>query len=129
MLRINATVLLFALIATAFTCLLFAVLPAMRATRVETGDALRSGSRGSQSRQRASALQVLVTAEVALCIVLLVAAALLLQSWKRVLRVDPGFRSDGLATLQVSLPSTYKDDAGSKVFTREPLLSLPRFPA
>ena len=108
---INASVLLFALIATACTCLLFGVLPAMRATRLEAGDALRAGSRGSQSRQRAAAQQVLVTAEVALCVVLLVAAALLLQSWQRVLHVDPGFRPDGLATLRVNVPPTYKDDA------------------
>ena len=113
---IDAPVLLFALISTVLTCLLFGVLPAMRATRVETGDALRSGSRGSQSRQRAAALQVLVTAEVALCIVLLVAAALLLQSWQRVLHVDPGFRPGGLATLRVSLPPTYKDDAVIEAF-------------
>jgi putative ABC transport system permease protein len=115
-LPINASVLLFALIATVFTCLLFGALPAMRATRVETGDALRSGSRGSQSRQRARALQVLVTGEVALCIVLLVAVALLLESWQRVLRVDPGFRPDGLATLRVNLPSTYKDDVAIQSF-------------
>ena len=103
-------VLLFALLATGFTCLLFGILPAMRATRVETGDALRSGSRGSQSRQRAAAQQVLVTAEVALCLVLLVAAALLLRSWQRVLRVDPGFRPDGLA-----LPTWSRDPSGAVV--------------
>ena len=125
---IDAPVLLFALIATAFTCLLFGVLPAMRATRVETGDALRSGSRGSQSRQRAAALQVLVTAEVALCIVLLVAAALLLQSWQRVLRVDPGFRPDGLATLRVSLPTTYKDDAAIQSFYSRATAQLATLP-
>jgi putative ABC transport system permease protein len=102
---LNASVLLFALIATIVTCLLFGVLPAMRATRVETSDALRSGSRGSQTRRRAAAQQALVTAEVALCIVLLVAAQLLLQSWQRVLRVDPGFRPDGLAT--TSQPASY----------------------
>ena len=90
---INASVLLFAVIATACTCLLFGVLPAMRATRVETGDSLRTGSRGSQSRQRTAAQQVLVTAEVALCVVLLVGAALLLQSLQRVLQVNPGFRA------------------------------------
>jgi len=113
---IDASVLLFALIATACTCLLFGVLPAMRATRVESGDALRSGSRGSQSRRRAAAQQVLVTAEVALGVVLLVAAALLLQSWQRVLHVDPGFRVDGLATLRVNLPPTYKGDAAVQSF-------------
>jgi putative ABC transport system permease protein len=108
---IDASVLLFALAATVFTCLLFAVLPAMRATRVETGDALHSGPRSSQSSQRVSAQRVLVTAEVALCTMLLVAAALLYQSWRRVLRVDPGFRPDGLATLRVSLPPSYTNDA------------------
>lgn len=107
----NASVLFFALIATIVTCLLFGVLPALRATRVQTGDALRSGCRGSQSRQRAAAQQALVTAEVALCIVLLVAAALLFQSWQRVLRVDPGFQPDGLATLRVNLPPAYNNTA------------------
>jgi len=125
---INASVLLFALIATVFTCLLFGILPAMRATRVETGDALRSGSRGSQSRQRAAAQQVLVTGEVALCIVLLVAAALLLQSWKRVLRVDPGFRPDGLATLRVNLPSTYKEDSAIQSFYSRATAQLDNLP-
>ena len=125
---INASVLLFALIATAFTCLLFGVLPAMRATRVETGDVLRSGSRGSQSRQRAAAQQVLVTAQVALCIVLLVAAALLLQSWQRVLRVDPGFRPDGLATLRVNLPPTYKDDVAIQSFYSRSTAELATLP-
>ena len=113
---INGSVLLFALAATAVTCLMFGVLPAMRATRVETGNALRSGSRGSQSKQRAAAQRVLVTGEVALCVVLLVAAALLLQSWQRVLRVDPGFRPDGLATMRVNLPLTYKDDNAIRSF-------------
>ena len=126
---INGSVLLFAVIATVFTCLLFGVLPAMRATRVETGDALRSGARGTQSRQRAAAQQMLVTAEVALSIVLLVAAALLFQSWQRVLRVDPGFRADGLATVRVSLPTTYKDDAAVQSFYSRAQAQLASLPA
>ena len=125
---INASVLLFAVIATVLTCLLFGVLPAMRATRVETGDALRSGARGSQSRQRAAAQKVLVTAEVALCVVLLVAAALLLQSWQRVLHVDPGFRAEGLATLRVNLPATYKDDARIRSFYSRVTVQLASLP-
>ena len=125
---INASVLVFALTATAFTCLLFGVLPAMRATRVETGDALRSGSRGSQSRQRAAAQQVLVTTEVALSIVLLVAAALLLESWQRVLRVDPGFRPGGLATLRVSPPPTYEEDAAMQSFYSRATAQLAALP-
>jgi putative ABC transport system permease protein len=126
---INAPVLLFALIATVLTCLLFGILPAMRATRVETGDALRSGSRGSQSRGRAAAQQVLVMAEVALCIVLLVAAQLLLQSWQRVLRVDPGFRADSLATVRVALPPTYKDGAAFQAFYSRAIAQLATLPA
>ncbi len=124
----NASVLLFALIATVVTCLLFGVVPAMRATRVETGDALRSGVRGSQSRQRAAAQQALVTAEVALCVVLLVAATLLLQSWQRVLRLDPGFRPDGLATLRVNLPPTYKEDAAIQAFYSRATAQLATLP-
>jgi putative ABC transport system permease protein len=126
---IDASVLFFAVIATIVTCLLFGVLPAMRTTRVQTGDALRCGSRGSQSRRRAAAQQALVTAEVALCIVLLVAAALLLQSWQRVLRVDPGFRPEGLATLRVNLPPTYKDDSAIRTFYSRATAQLATLPA
>lgn len=125
---IDGSVLLFATIATACTCLLFGVLPAMRATRVETVDALRSGSRSSQSRQRAAAQQILAVAEVVLCIVLLAAAALLLQSWQRVLRVDPGFRPDGLATLRVTLPPTYKGDAAIQTFYSRATAQLATLP-
>lgn len=112
----DATVLAFAFAATVVTCVLFGILPAMRATRVETTDALRSGSRGSQGRQRSVAQQTLVTAEVAMCIVLLVGAGLLLQSWKRLFGVDPGFRPDGLATLRVNVPPTYKEDGQIRAF-------------
>jgi putative ABC transport system permease protein len=126
---INASVLFFALTATIVTCLLFGVLPAIRATRVETGDALRSGARGSQTRRRAAAQQVLVTAEVALCIVLLVAAQLLLQSWQRVLRVDPGFRPDGIATLRVMLPPTYTNNAAIQTFYSRATAQLGTLPA
>jgi len=124
----NAPVLLFALTATVMTCLLFGVVPAMRATRVETGDALRSGVRGSQSRQRARAQQALVTAEVALCIVLLVAAGFLFRSWQRVMRVDPGFRSDGLATLRVSLPPAYQSNAAMQTFYSRAMGQLATLP-
>jgi putative ABC transport system permease protein len=72
---------------------------------------------------------MLVTAEVALSIVLLVAAALLFQSWQRVLRVDPGFRADGLATVRVSLPTTYKDDAAVHSFYSRAQAQLASLPA
>jgi putative ABC transport system permease protein len=113
---IDTRVLVFAFAATVVTCLLFAVLPAIRATRVERTDALRSGSRSSQSRQRRAAQQALVTAEVAVCMVLLVAAGLLLQSWWRLLAVDPGFRPDALATLRVNVPPAYKEDGQIRAF-------------
>ena len=125
---INAPVLVFAFAATVVTCLLFGVLPAMWATRVETTDALRSGSRGSQSRQRSAAQQTLVTAEVAMCIVLLVAAGLLLQSWQRLLGVDPGFRPDGLATLRVNVPPTYKEDGQIRAFYSRATAQLAALP-
>jgi putative ABC transport system permease protein len=66
---------------------------------------------------------------VALCIVLLVAAQLLLQSWQRVLRVDPGFRTEGLATLRVILPPTYKDAASFQAFYSRATAQLASLPA
>ena len=124
---IDFHVLLFAFAATLATSLLFGVAPAFHAARVDAADALKSGSQ-SGSAQRAFARQLLVVAQVALCLVLLVGAGLLFRSFTRVLDVDPGFRADHLLSLRIGLPNTYKTIAAvTEVDTRfaDALKSLP----
>ena len=85
------------------TGIVFGLLPAIWGPRVDLSDALKEGSRGSTAgggRLR----KMLVVAEVALSVVLLVGAGLMLRSFSRLRSVDPGFRTDHALTLRVSLP-------------------------
>ena len=107
----DTSVLLFAVAATLVTTVLFGIAPAIRATRVDLSDALRSGTRSSSSPERAFVQRALVVAEVALCLALLSGAGLLFKSFRRVLEVQPGFRTEDLVTIRVNLPGTYESVA------------------
>jgi predicted permease len=102
--RLDLTALLVTLLATLFTGLLIGVVPAWQAARVNVGETLKEASRGSTGggqRLRGS----LLVAEVALSLVLLIAAGLLLTSFVRVQRVEPGFNPDNVFTAQLVLPA------------------------
>lgn len=93
----------FSLAVSLLTGLLIGVLPAWRASRVNVQEALKDASRGSVgSRDRLRS--VLLVAEVALSLVLLIAAGLLLTSFARLQRVEPGFQPDGVFTAQLAIP-------------------------
>jgi putative ABC transport system permease protein len=99
---IDWAVLLFTLVTTISTGILFGVVPALKAGRLNTHDSLKEGARGisgAKSRTRAA----LVIAEIALSMILLVGAGLLIRSFDRLLRVDPGFRPDNVLTMRVSM--------------------------
>jgi putative ABC transport system permease protein len=99
---IDFRVLSFAVILTGLTAIGFGAVPALRACRGDlTG--LREGARsggGRTSRFRSG----LIFTEVALSTVLLISAGLLLKALLRIESVNPGFRSDGVLTLQTALP-------------------------
>jgi putative ABC transport system permease protein len=96
-LTIDARVLLFTLAISLLSCLLFGLAPgAWRAAP--------SGLRGSRRRGRAASL--LVTAEVALAVLLLIGAGLLLKSYARLRHVDPGFNPEHVLTMRVQYPPT-----------------------
>jgi putative ABC transport system permease protein len=102
-------------------CLMFGLAPSVTATRVNWG------LRGSRPRRKMSS--VLVAAEVALALVLLVGAGLLLKSFAHLRSIDPGFRPDHLLTMNVQLSGPRYAEARRKVnfFSelRERLATLP----
>jgi predicted permease len=106
---IDPMALLFTLLVTLVTGLTIGLLPALQAARVNVNDALKEASRGSTSggqRLRAS----LLVAEVSLSLVLLIAAGLLLTSFARLQRVEPGFEPEGIFTAQLVLPPQRYDE-------------------
>jgi predicted permease len=99
----------FTILVTLVTGLAIGLLPAWQASAVNVLETLKAASRGSTGtgqRLRAS----LLVAEVSLSVVLLVGAGLLLTSFARLQRVEPGFRPDGLFTAQLVLPAQRYDD-------------------
>jgi putative ABC transport system permease protein len=86
------------------TGIIFGLVPAIWGPRVDLTDALKEGgSRGSTGRG-GRLRKLLVVAEVALSVVLLVGAGLMLRSFSRLRNVNPGFHTDHALTLRVSLP-------------------------
>ena len=101
---IDARVAAFTAIVSLATGVLFGLVPAMKATRLELNDALKEGGRTAAAHGLGGRL--LVVAEVAVSIVLLVSAGLLLRSFARIQDVQPGFAADRLLTLRVALPAS-----------------------
>lgn len=101
---VDLRILAFAAAMTLVIAVGFGVAPAWRALRDVDAAGLREGSRGGVGGRRERLRGVLVTAEVTLSVVLLVAAGLLIRALWRVQAVDPGFRTDGVLTLRTTLP-------------------------
>jgi predicted permease len=110
--RLDLTVAAFTLALSILTSVLFGLAPALKAARPDLIGVLRASGEGSRTSDRRAALGLtprglLVAGEVSLSILLLIGAALLMQSFARLHSVNPGFRSEGLLTMHISLPSGY----------------------
>jgi putative ABC transport system permease protein len=120
------TVLLFALAITLFTGVACGLAPALRTARANLQPALKEGSRGSTSSSHRRSNNAFAVAQLALSLVLLIGAALLLQSFKNLLAVDPGFRSENVLTGQLLLPATRYPNNAQVVSFYEQLLERVR---
>jgi putative ABC transport system permease protein len=100
---IDGRVLLFSLMVSTLTGILFGLAPAWQAARARAAEALKEGGRSSLVPGGRWLRDGLLVAEVALSIVLLVGAALLLRSFVRITSVDPGFRPGQVLAFRVSL--------------------------
>jgi putative ABC transport system permease protein len=115
-LGVNPWVLAFTLLAAILTGVLSGLVPALQAPYKNIVAGLREGERsqaGSRAQKRLRA--VLVTAEVALSLMLLVGAGLLIRSFDRLLRVDRGFQSENRLLAAVNIPGSYKERASDLI--------------
>ena len=102
---LNLTVLLFTVLVTAVTGIFFGLAPAVQASRVNLTEALNSARNSIAIGWGSRFRRLLVVTEFTLALVLMIGAALLIQSLFRLQRVNPGFSSDKTLTMEVSLPS------------------------
>ena len=103
---LDAYAVVFALVASVVTCLLFGMAPALQAARLDLNAALKSSGGGRSTGKLSARLRgLLVSAEVAISVVLLVGAGLLITSFAKLRNVNFGFNPENLLTIQVALSS------------------------
>src|SRR6266478_4239180 len=102
---ISWNILLFALVASIVSGVLFGLAPALQASRLDLNHALKQEGRSAGSRERARTRRSLVITEFALSLVLMIAAGLLLRSFWDLLNVQLGFSPQSVMSVRTRLPS------------------------
>ena len=127
--HMDLRVLAFTVLVSLATGILFGLAPAFSSRHV-THDALKEGGRGGTAGAGSQRLRgMLVVAEMALSLTLLVGAGLLIRSFLRLQEVDTGFRPAGVLTMRISLPEEkYAKIEQTRTFYRELLDRIRRLP-
>ncbi|HST77676.1 MAG TPA: ABC transporter permease, partial [Verrucomicrobiae bacterium] len=116
-------VMVFMVAISVITGLAFGMFPALQLSRTDMNSRLRDEGRGtSAGRARAQVKNVLVVCQVAFSLVMLIVAGLLVRSFSRLLRVDPGFDSQNVLTMSISLPTVKYSKPDQKVMFFDELL-------
>ena len=110
---VDLQVLAFTFAVCVLSGVLFGVAPAMAASRTDLVSTLKAGGRDSADSGSPLLRRALVTAEIALALVLLIGAGLMLRTMDRIRGFDPGFRPEGLITMRLALPLETGADAES----------------
>jgi predicted permease len=132
------TVLLVSAVVAIGSGILFGLIPALASAKPELTEALKEGGRGSTSGARPNRVRnMLVIAEIALALVLLVGAGLLMKSFARLQGVNPGFNARQVLMMELSLPQTkypsganpsYLGGDSTRNFYQEALRRIARLP-
>jgi predicted permease len=103
-LTIDPAVLLFTMVVAAATAVFFGLAPAVQSRFVDLVNALKQGARDGGNAGRHHIRQVLVTAEIALAVMLVIGAGLLVRTVYNLTRVDAGFDRSRMVTFSLTLP-------------------------
>ncbi|MCK5652796.1 MAG: ABC transporter permease, partial [Gemmatimonadetes bacterium] len=122
--QVDLSVLVFAVVTGTLSGVLFGILPAFITAREAVGTTLRSGGRGG-SRRRAGLGRWVLTGEIGLTVMLVVASGLLAQSLSQLLDVPLGFDPEDVASVEVNLPGMrYENPEAHIAFMDEVLLEM-----
>jgi putative ABC transport system permease protein len=94
----------FTFVVSLLTGIIFGLAPALQAAKIELTEAMKESARSGVSRHRSRLRNTLVIAEVAIAVVLLIGAGLLLQSFRKLQKVDLGFDTKNVLTAEIELP-------------------------
>lgn len=122
---LNRGVLVFSLLASVFTGILFGVVPAFVASSANPSASLGESERGSTS-SRSRSRSILIATEVGLSLVLLIGAGLMVKSFSKLTRVDPGFVPERLLIFDIG-PS-FTDEAHQTIFYQQILARVQAVP-
>ena len=127
--RIDRTVMLFTLVISALTGVVFGLVPAWQASRPDVNEWLKEGGRAGSNAGHQRTRSVLIIAEIAVALVLLIGAGLLIQSFVRLRHVDLGYDPDGLLIMWVSAsPVRYPNDEAKARFYKRLLEQVSQVP-
>jgi len=113
---VDAQVLLYAVIMTLGSALVFGLAPALRLARAGVADTLKEGGRSVAGSSTQGTRRVLAAVEVALAFVLVVSSALLLRSFAAMINTPPGFDPRGAITASIELPTARYDRNAAAAF-------------
>jgi putative ABC transport system permease protein len=118
-LGVNSRVLVFTLIVSVVTGILFGLAPAIQASKPDLNEMLKDGvGKAGVGRHRLRA--ALVVAEISMSIVLLTGAGLLMKNFLTVMKINPGVNTDNVLTMGITLPpAKYENDTRRRAFYDE----------
>jgi putative ABC transport system permease protein len=125
---IDKRVLGFALALSVLTSLIFGLLPALEASRLNTSESLKEGGRGATGGRAHHVLNWFVVAQFALSLMLLIGSGLMIKSLMRLQAVDPGFDRNNLLTASVTLPRAKYTEAKRVAFFQQLLARVRQLP-
>jgi putative ABC transport system permease protein len=113
---LDPPVMLFAIGAALLTSLVFGLLPAIQLSRIDLNESLKEGGRQQGAALGRASRELLIVAEVAMSIMLLVGAGLLVRSLWELQGVNPGFTAQQLLTMEVALPTARYEEGEQMPF-------------
>src|SRR5712691_1838514 len=128
--HMDTRVLLFVLVVSVLTGIVFGMAPVWIAARADVAEALKESGRSTTASTMGHSIRgILVTSELAVALVLLVGAGLLIKGFSRLRSMNPGFNSANVMTMYLQLPTTrYGEIPKQTQFRRELLTRLNSLP-